>query len=550
MVARAHVVIALLGILPVWGASDYVGSAACARCHPAQYRDFQRTSMARSVRPVSIQSAPEFAQPVQFVHPKTGRRYRIFQQQSQFLIDEFFLDSGGRQVYSDPRTVSCVIGSGNHARSFLVESSHRLYQAPVTFYTQIPSWDMSPGYDTGSHLGFTRRVTADCLFCHAGRVNAAGRAGDRFEEAGPFAEVSIGCERCHGPGREHLAHPGRSIVNPARLSPRLREQVCEQCHLFGAARILQPGKVAADFRPGLPLEEIFAIYNYDISGPAALKVTGHSEQMKRSRCWQGSQDGLWCGTCHAVHASQPATNRTAFYRSKCLTCHTIQTCSRKREPASAPNRDDDCIGCHMPKRTVVESAHVTFTDHEIARRPQTAPPTEPDMTKLRQLLTPASNVAILARNLGFAQLQVAGASGRAEFLRAAIDTLEPLQESNVGDAEFWMNLGSAYVGTRQYDKAEAAFRKAIAQDPKSAAGYYSLGFLYQSQKVFPQAIPAYREALARDAEMVEAWGNLAAAYLAMDNKMQAAQSLETALRLDPGNLEWRRALQVLSAEHR
>jgi hypothetical protein len=106
--------------------------------------------MGRSLRPVSIQSAPEFGQPVQFVHPKTGRRYRIFQRQSQFLIDEFFLDSDGRQAYSDPRPVSFVIGSGNHARSFLVESSHRLYQAPVTFYTQIPSWDMSPGYELGA----------------------------------------------------------------------------------------------------------------------------------------------------------------------------------------------------------------------------------------------------------------------------------------------------------------------------------------------------------------------------------------------------------------
>jgi Flp pilus assembly protein TadD len=459
--------------------------------------------------------------------------------------EEFFLDAGGRQVYSDPRTVSFAIGSGNHARSFLVERNHRLYQAPVTFYTRIPSWDMSPGYDTESHFGFTRRVTADCLFCHAGRVNAAGGEGDRFADGRPFAEIPIGCERCHGPGRDHVARPGKSIVNPARLSPRLREQVCEQCHLFGAARILQPGKVAADSRPGLPLEEFFAIYNYEISGPEAPKVTGHSEQMKRSRCWQGSQDRLWCGSCHAVHAPVPPASRAAFYQTRCLSCHQIQGCRRKPDAGSVASREDDCIACHMPKRTVAESAHVVFTDHEVARRPRTTPVTAPSTTKLRLLGAPASIATVRARNLGFAQLQAASASGQAEFVRLAIETLEPLRESNVADAEFWMNLGGAYIEARQYAKAEAAVRKATALDPKSAAGYYSLGFLYQARKAFPQAIEAYREALGRDVEMLEAWGNLASAYLAMDDKVQAAQCLETALRLDPGNLEWRRALQVL-----
>jgi tetratricopeptide (TPR) repeat protein len=544
MAARSYVAAILISVFPAAGASDYVGSEVCARCHPTEYRSFARSPMGRSFQPIALKSAPEFGVPVQFVHVKTGRRYRIFQKRDEFLIDELFLDAGRRVVYSDPRAVSYVIGSGNHARSFLVARGNRLYQAPVTFYPQIPGWDMSPGYDVDTHVGFTRRVTADCLFCHAGRVNA-NRAGDIFEGAHPFAEVAIGCERCHGPGREHLAHPGKAIVNPAKLSPGRREQVCEQCHLFGVARVLQPGRAAADFQSGKALEDYFAIYNYDVSGPQALKVTGHSEQMKRSRCWQGSQDRLWCGSCHEAHSKSAAENSAVFYRNKCLACHQTHGCSRKADVASAASRENNCIECHMPKRPVVESAHVTFTDHEISRHPQ-APAREPGTTKLKPLLRAAPSEAVSARDLGFAQLQAA--AGRSEFLRLAIETLEPVRKTEVADAEFWQDLGSAYLELQQHDKAEEAFEHALQLDSKSAAAYYSLGYLYQSQKMFAKAIVAYRKAVGYDTGMAEAWGNLAAAYLAIDKKAEAIKSLEAALGLDPGNLVWRRALETVRAE--
>ena len=136
--------------------------------------------MARSLAVVTPDRAP-----IQFFHAKTGRRYRVYRRQNELLIEEFFLDQSRRVVYSDQRTVKYAIGSGNHARSFLVERSGRLYQAPVTFFAQPGRWDMSPGYDTENYVGFTRRVAENCLFCHAGRP----------------PEMSIGCERCHGPGR-------------------------------------------------------------------------------------------------------------------------------------------------------------------------------------------------------------------------------------------------------------------------------------------------------------------------------------------------------------
>jgi hypothetical protein len=48
------------------------------------------------------------------------------------------------------------------------------------------------------------------------------------------AEWNVGCERCHGPGRDHVAHPSRgNIVNPAQMDHVAGNDTCIQCHSQG-----------------------------------------------------------------------------------------------------------------------------------------------------------------------------------------------------------------------------------------------------------------------------------------------------------------------------
>ena len=66
--------------------------------------------------------------------------------------------------------------------------------------------------------------------------------------------------RCHGGTEEHLRRPvPGSIVNPAKLHGAARDSICEQCHLSGCDRVLNPGKNFEDFRPGMRLEEVFTV---------------------------------------------------------------------------------------------------------------------------------------------------------------------------------------------------------------------------------------------------------------------------------------------------
>src|SRR5690606_17052559 len=120
-----------------------------------------------------------------------------------------------------------------------------LFMSPLNFYTEAQQWDLAPGYHPDDPRRFDRRVTEECVSCHAGRVATAGRQVDRFREP-VFEEMGIGCERCHGPGAQHVAlHDGTSaaeaaddpIVNPATLSTDRRESVCYQCHLSAEVRV-------------------------------------------------------------------------------------------------------------------------------------------------------------------------------------------------------------------------------------------------------------------------------------------------------------------------
>lgn len=494
------------------------GQDRCAPCHPNQTRVFQGSPMGRSFQRVSGVGA-EFQAPVQFVHVATGRRYRVFRQGDAPMIEEFVANA-----YADSRRVAYGIGSGSHARSFLAEWDGRYFQAPVTYYARTKRWEMSPGYDNDRYVGFSREVTASCLYCHTD---------------GGSRPAAIGCERCHGPVLSHLARPSNAIVNPGKLVAAQRQQVCDQCHLMAAARVVQPGKSLSNYRAGDRLEDTLSIYGFDTEVRQTARVTGHPEQMRRSRCYRESGDRMWCGTCHDVHATA-VTN----YRQKCLGCHQVKDCPRQ------PAGDSSCVGCHMPKLAVAESAHVTFTDHEIVRKPapRTGPKAETVFVDLKPLLTAKGDYTVELRNYGFASLDAAGSTGRSEYLQRAVETLETIVETRLADGPFWVNLGEGYLQLRQFEKAEAAFRRAVELDPKSAGAQYGLGYLLQSRRAVAEALEAYGKAVALDPQKREAWANMASGYLALGKTAEAASALENALRLEPGNLAWRSALQKMRRE--
>jgi photosynthetic reaction center cytochrome c subunit len=411
--------------------------------------------------------------------------------------------------------VDWVIGSGTHANGYLVDIGGHLFQSPVAYYRSRQAYDLAPGYENQPDPDFTRPVAEGCVLCHSGtELHTPGTLNQYRPPV--FPEEAITCERCHGPAERHLADPrAGTIVNPAKLEPAARDSICEQCHLFGAARVPNPGKQFSDFIPGQRLEDTFTTY-HDAPPPGspmgAFKVISHVEQLALSACARNSGRRLWCGTCHDPH-NTPA-QPVQFYRSRCLSCHTASF------PSSHPSKDSDCLGCHMPRRDAKDGGHSAFTDHRIQRRAQPEadlPPT----TNLAAWREPAPDFQ--QRNLGIAYIDAGMQRRSSALIVHGYRILTEVQQQFTDDSDFFDWIGQALLLGKQPSEAQFAFERALQLNPNSAQHEASVASAYAQEGDVNDAIAHLQRAVALDPLSLPATDTLIGLYQKQGRTEEAAE---------------------------
>jgi Flp pilus assembly protein TadD len=266
-----------------------------------------------------------------------------------------------------------VIGSGDHAESYVHRSSDLHFQSPITWYRDANGYGLSPGYQQNPLTSFSRPVTASCLFCHAGRLDRSKEPSHPYRFN--VIEASISCERCHGPGKQHVQQRRQhldglpigmedSIVQPASLTRDLSEAICQQCHLQGDVKVHPDGKDDWSFRPGQALVQTRVDYHLEFD-KAALPLVGHVEQMHQSACYQGS-NSFTCTTCHDPHQRPDVNERVTYYRDKCAQCHDDTRCTEPLHDRHERN-GNDCTACHMPRLSVHKQPHLALHQHRVGR---------------------------------------------------------------------------------------------------------------------------------------------------------------------------------------
>lgn len=435
---------------PDWAAIR-AAEAQCADCHPAIDEAWRtRNAMGRSMAPAHPVS-PALSAPARVVHPVTGEAFTVaaHNQRLRFAEDD-------PKSPAPPRDAWWIIGSGAHTQSFVWRDAEAWRIAPLTWYRSKAGWDLTPGYAVGAHPGFDRRVNLECLTCHGDPVATRAGTDDAFvgEPLG-----AIGCSRCHGDARAHvegqLAGNAAPLVVPTRLDPARSADVCGQCHLQGAVRVLRADRDWDHFMPGEALGETVAVFVRQTPG-AGFGIASQAERLGRSACAQGDARARQCTTCHHPHPTQAVPDRSAA----CRDCH-----------ANGPHRcsgaaTDDCAGCHMVKRGTSDIPHVAMTDHFIRRRPIDEQRPDADSGPLVWINRPAGVTDTIAKRLlGRAYAEAARSRVSTADRDAAIEHLTAALGAAPDDARAWADLASMHQLRGDLRAALRAYGEASRRAP-------------------------------------------------------------------------------------
>lgn len=335
--------------------AQYAGSITCAECHQVAYDAWMDSNHGLAEREYrKDMDEPGFVPKQTFKHGKD--------------TSEMFLDAKGvasfltrglgneRRVYPVVR----VIGN-NPLRQFLVPApGNRLQTMDVSWDPHRKEWfdvygeeEREPG-DWGAWTGQGMNWNAMCAACHNTRLRKNyDPATNSYHTR--MAEMSVGCEACHGPMKDHVEwhkNPPPGVSKGAKdptIKRQTRDQMLETCGACHARR----GEITGDLIPGESFYDHFSLTVTDGTD------TYHPDGQVRDENYEYASFlsskmyhvGIRCVDCHEPHGGK----RLIQGNMLCMRCHgggteppatVIDPLTHGRHAAGSPG--NDCTSCHMP----------------------------------------------------------------------------------------------------------------------------------------------------------------------------------------------------------
>jgi tetratricopeptide (TPR) repeat protein len=319
---------------------QYVGNAACEKCHAAKAASFNRAAMSHAAVPIEDSEIMRKRDSLRF---QAGPyHYEPENAEGKALLKV----SDAKSSLSVP--LKWAFGLGHMGQTYVYEQEGNYYESHITFFAAPQALDTTPGQSAAAPANLESAAgrqmgteeTRLCFGCHTTASTTKGQ----FD---PSALVpGVTCESCHGPGLDHIvaANSGaaepESIFNPGHLDRVDSVDFCGACH-----------RTSKDISIGGQL----GIFN----------VRFAPYRLEKSECWKQGDSRITCLACHDPH--KPLAHESASYDAACLQCHSA-TAPEKPKPAHAPAvcrvSTQNCVTCHMPKYEP-PGMHSSFTDHFI-----------------------------------------------------------------------------------------------------------------------------------------------------------------------------------------
>jgi predicted CXXCH cytochrome family protein len=312
----------------------YVGSQACEKCHAQVYERWKKTPMANVVRDPHE-------------HPEA-----IIPDLSKNPLAKFTKEQ-----------VAFVYGSVWKQRYF-TKIGDDYFPEPAQWDVTNKVWRpyfVANGTDWWATLyppdNMQRPTGPTCDGCHS---------VDYDIHTKKVAEWNVGCERCHGPGGEHVEHPSRgNILNPARMDYVHANDTCIQCHSQGRP-LTDPIEGRhydwpVGYHLGLNLQDFWQLEEHTLGAGTFTHFadgTAHKNRMQGNDFVQSVmyRRGVTCFSCHDVHGTDNYAQLRKPVDKLCLDCHGPMSLNGPRTATleeHTHHKDgtpgSQCVACHMPK---------------------------------------------------------------------------------------------------------------------------------------------------------------------------------------------------------
>lgn len=374
--------------------ATFVGSEACAGCHQTEAKLWRGSHHEQAMDHATEKSVRGDFNDASFDY--YGVRSRFSRKDRKFLVETDGPD--GKLATFEVKYTFGVYP----LQQYLIEFSDGRIQALSIAWDNRPKeqggqrwFHLYPDEDIkhGDILHWTKlnqNWNFMCAECHSTGVRKNyDAANDRFGTT--FAEISVGCETCHGQGSHHVAwardqqrwwsfgkrrdkseglavrfDERREVTwrhdpqtgNPRRNfdPPVLRKEV-ETCGLCHARR----AEFSEDWRPGHWLSDTHLVSGlsrglFYADGQMRDEVYNYGS-FKQSKMFAA---GVTCSDCHDPHSDKLKVSGDGV----CLQCHAPDKyAAAKHTHHEAANPAVACASCHMPARTymVVDPRH----DHSL-----------------------------------------------------------------------------------------------------------------------------------------------------------------------------------------
>jgi predicted CXXCH cytochrome family protein len=343
----AAIILLMAGATPISSAADnkipeYVGSQACLGCHAEKYAQWKPSNHANMVVPIINTS-------------------------------DLPLD-----VSQAPANLQAELRKA----SYMVAGSFFMAKDPATEHYRM----LAVTYDKAAKAywpsGFSLDWSTQCAGCHTTNMNTPKLT---------WGESGIGCEACHGPGRDHALSKG----DKSKIVSSKDADICGQCH--GGNDVKTGGKLMADgtkwivgYKPGMKLAEMKDVQLTPVDPkktPPDSDVTAN--HLRNYNMWAASGHSKALGLiinsnfanadCYGCHSAEgfaaklkgakvDVSKKASFSSITCVACHDPHDSENSHQLVMAPEKL--CISCHsngpqeaMVKGTAVKGVEETKSAH-------------------------------------------------------------------------------------------------------------------------------------------------------------------------------------------